>query len=164
MQQRIQRLPETVINQIAAGEVVESPASIVKELLENSLDAGATKISIDVRGGGVELICIEDNGCGMSPEDAVLCLERHATSKIRGIEDLSVLSTMGFRGEALASIASVSQLQLKTSTGTVATCVVVEGGVTKSVEPCARNRGTTLEIPFLQHARAEEIFKVSPSE
>src|SRR5579872_5526163 len=106
MNQKILKLPAAVINQIAAGEVVENPASIVKELIENSLDAGATRISVDMVGGGQQLIRVEDDGCGMSPEDALLSLERHATSKIQSVDDLQTLETMGFRGEALAAISS----------------------------------------------------------
>ncbi len=148
MQPRILKLPETVINQIAAGEVVENPASIVKELIENSLDAGATQIDVQVIGGGHDLIKVEDNGCGMGTEDALLCLERHATSKIQSVEDLERLSTMGFRGEALAAIASVSRFELKTSNGK-GTRVLAEGGKVLKVEPCARNLGTTIEVRSL---------------
>ncbi len=148
MKPKISRLPETVINQIAAGEVVENPASIVKELIENSLDAEAQNICVEIVNGGQQLISVEDDGCGMGPEDALLCLERHATSKIHSAEDLQSLTTMGFRGEALAAIASVSHFELKTSDGT-ASRVLVEGGVVKAVEPCARNRGTTVEVRSL---------------
>ncbi len=140
---QIVRLPEIVINQIAAGEVVENAASVVKELIENSRDAEARQIEVTFEG---ELIRIEDDGVGMGREDALLCLERHATSKIRRLEDLETLLTMGFRGEALASIASVSRLEIRTSNGVEATRIVAEGGVVQTVEPCARNRGTTIEI------------------
>jgi DNA mismatch repair protein MutL len=148
MKTKIFRLPDPVINQIAAGEVVEHPASIVKELIENSLDANAKKIAVEIVQGGQQFISVEDDGYGMSPEDALLCLERHATSKIRSVEDLDLLCTMGFRGEALAAIAAVSHLELKTSDG-VATRVVASGGKVTLVEPCARNQGTTIEIRSL---------------
>lgn len=148
MVQKILKLPETVINQISAGEVVENPASIVKELVENSLDAGANAIHVEIVGGGQELIRVEDDGCGMSSEDALLSLERHATSKLKSIDDLQTLGTMGFRGEALAAISSVSQFELMTSDGT-GTKVVCEGGRIVKAEPCARNRGTTIEIRSL---------------
>jgi DNA mismatch repair protein MutL len=149
MAQKIVRLSEAVINKIAAGEVVENPASIVKELIENSLDAGARRIAATIQGGGQLLVEIEDDGCGMSPEDALLCLERHATSKIRSAEDLSALETMGFRGEALAAIAAVSHFELKTSDGEIGTRIRAEGGKIESIEPCARNRGTTITVRSL---------------
>ncbi len=111
---RIHVLPEHVANKIAAGEVVERPASVVKELLENALDAGATRIKISIEAGGKKLIQITDNGCGMVRDDAMLAFERHATSKIKDAEDLLSVATLGFRGEALPSIASVSRLHLET--------------------------------------------------
>jgi DNA mismatch repair protein MutL len=149
MKTKIVRLSEAVINQIAAGEVVENPASIVKELVENSLDAGATRIDVEIVAGGQQLIRVEDDGCGMGSEDAVLCLERHATSKIRVVEDLQELATMGFRGEAMAAVASVSHFELKTNDGNGATRVLAEGSQIVVVEPCARNRGTTVEVRSL---------------
>ena len=114
MGNRIQILPENLANQIAAGEVVERPASVVKELIENSLDASATEIFVDIEKGGRALVKVTDNGHGMKRDDAFLCLERHATSKVKCTEDLFALHTMGFRGEALPAIASVSRLRLTT--------------------------------------------------
>src|SRR3954452_19950718 len=111
---RIRLLPEHVANQIAAGEVVERSASVVKELVENALDAKSTRISVEIQAGGRSLVRVSDDGLGMSRDDALLCLERHATSKITRAEDLSAISTMGFRGEALPSIASVSRFALTT--------------------------------------------------
>ncbi len=139
-------LPNHVIDQIAAGEVLENPASAVKELVENALDAQAQDIRVAIEGGGLHRLVVEDDGCGMDAADAVLCLQRHATSKIGTVDDLQTLHTMGFRGEALAAIASVSKLELKTSTGREALCVTVEGGRIVQTVPCARNRGTTIEV------------------
>jgi len=110
----IRRLDPHVANQIAAGEVVQRPSSVVKELLENAIDAGATKIDLHIENAGKSLIQVQDNGKGMNPEDAALCFERHATSKLKTSEDLFAIMTKGFRGEALASIAAVAQVSLKT--------------------------------------------------
>jgi len=145
---RIHVLSETVANQIAAGEVVERPASAVKEMLENSLDAGATRIKISVEAGGKKLIQITDNGCGMVRDDAMLAFERHATSKIKNAEDLLSVATLGFRGEALPSIASVSRLRLETraaeeSAGTV---VEINGGKIARVEEAGLPLGTSITV------------------
>ena len=110
----IQLLPDAIANQIAAGEVIQRPASVVKELLENAVDAGSTKVQLILKDAGKTLIQIIDNGCGMSETDARMSFERHATSKIRRSEDLFAIRTMGFRGEALASIAAVAQVEMKT--------------------------------------------------
>lgn len=146
----IRVLHEGTINQIAAGEVIENPASVVKELIENSLDAGAKKIWIEIRGGGFQLIQVADDGVGMGRDDAVLCFERHATSKIAKIEDLNALHSMGFRGEALASIAAVSKVELVTAQeGKDAAHVEVEGGAIRGVRGGSRSRGTTISIRSL---------------
>ena len=110
---RINRLSATLASQIAAGEVIERPASVLKELVENSIDAGATRIEIDVQGGGTEWLQVRDNGCGIHPEDMLLALESHATSKIGSEADLAAIRSLGFRGEALASIASVAEFELR---------------------------------------------------
>ncbi len=143
----IRLLSEHTINQIAAGEVIENPASVVKELVENAIDAGATKVIIEISGGGLQKIRISDDGVGMGPEDALLCLERHATSKISEAADLAAISTMGFRGEALASIAAISKVTIQTCLESgVGSQVDVEAGIVGAIAPCARNRGTTIEV------------------
>jgi DNA mismatch repair protein MutL len=145
---RIHVLSETVANQIAAGEVVERPASVVKEMLENSLDAGATRIKINVEAGGKKLIQITDNGCGMVRDDAMLAFERHATSKIKNAEDLLSVATLGFRGEALPSIASVSRLRLETRAAEEASGTVIEinGGKIARVEEAGLPAGTSITV------------------
>src|ERR671922_1944972 len=127
---RIRLLPETVASQVAAGEVVERPASVVKELVENSIDAGARKIDIFIWRGGISLVRVIDDGCGMDRDDALLSLERHATSKIQSAADLQAVATLGFRGEALPSIASVSRFRLTTRepAAIAGTDVVVNAG------------------------------------
>jgi DNA mismatch repair protein MutL len=145
---RIRRLPDDLANQIAAGEVVERPASVVKELVENALDAGATRVKVELDNGGVARIRVTDDGEGMDAEDAALALERHATSKIRGERDLFSLRTFGFRGEALPSIASVSKLRLVTRQrgAPEATEVVVEGGAPSRARPAGAAEGTSVEV------------------
>ncbi len=147
---RIKLLPEQVANQIAAGEVIERPASVVKELVENSLDAGAGKISVEIQAGGRSLVRVADDGMGMSRDDALLCLERHATSKIRRAEDLAAIGTMGFRGEALPSIASVSKFSLTTrerdDSSPEGTQIVVNGGTIAEVRAAGAAPGTSIEV------------------
>lgn len=147
---RIRLLTDQVANQIAAGEVVERPASVVKELVENSLDAQATRITVEIQAGGRSLIRVTDDGLGMSRDDALLCLERHATSKIQKAEDLSSIATMGFRGEALPSIASVSRFSLTTrereNQSPEGTQVVVVGGKVVEVKSAGGPSGTVLEV------------------
>ena len=145
---RIHVLSETVANQIAAGEVVERPASVVKEMLENSLDAGATRIKISVEAGGKKFIQIIDNGCGMVRDDAMLAFERHATSKIKDAEDLLSVATLGFRGEALPSIASVSRLRLETRAveDPAGTVIEINGGKIARVEEAGLPAGTSITV------------------
>ena len=145
---KIKILSDNLANQIAAGEVVERPASVVKELVENSIDAGATRIQIDIELGGRRLMRISDDGEGMTRDDAILAFERHATSKIRTAEDLGSIGTLGFRGEALASIASVAKVELltKTEVESTASRVVIEGGRLIDVKDAARDTGTTLSV------------------
>lgn len=148
---KIRLLPEALASQVAAGEVVERPASVVKELVENSIDAGATNIEVRVQRGGIALIRVTDDGCGMNRDDALMCLERNATSKIRTKEDLAAIHTLGFRGEAIPSIASVSKFRLATRerdslTGTE---IVVNGGKVVSVADCGEAPGTQIEVRSL---------------
>lgn len=144
----IKILPPDVSNKIAAGEVVERPASVVKELVENAVDAEGTNIQVDIRAGGKRLIRVSDNGIGMSREDALIALERHATSKVGSVEDLQRIQTFGFRGEALPSIASVSQFELltRTSDALEGTNVTVEGGVVRSVQESGCSPGTHISV------------------
>jgi DNA mismatch repair protein MutL len=148
---RIKKLSEDLINQIAAGEVVERPASVVKELAENAVDAGATRISIELSEGGLGSLCVTDDGCGMSPEDARDCLQRHATSKLLDANGLFAISTKGFRGEAIPSIASVSRFNLQTSEpgNSEGTSVTIIGGGEAKIESCAPRIGTRVEVQDL---------------
>src|SRR5438046_3760732 len=143
---RIRVLSDTVANKIAAGEVVERPASVVKELLENSLDAGSTSIRVEIEDGGRRLIRIVDDGCGMMRDDALLAFERHATSKLSDVKDLLSISTLGFRGEALPSIASVSRLLLETRAAeeTTGTTIEIAGGKLLRCDESALASGTVI--------------------
>ena len=166
MSDRIKLLPEIVANQIAAGEVVEEPSSVVKEMMENALDAGAQCVKVNFRNGGLELIQIIDNGCGMSPVDARMAFDRHATSKISTIDDIYRLHTFGFRGEALASIAAISQVELRTrqaddETGTE---TVIEGGVFRSQTPIMTEVGSQFLVRNLfYNVPARRKFTQEPS-
>jgi DNA mismatch repair protein MutL len=164
----IHLMPESLANQIAAGEVVQRPASVVKELLENSLDAVSTTVELVIRDGGKSLIQVTDNGAGMSPEDARMCFERHATSKIRTVDDLFRLHTFGFRGEALASIAAVARVELRTrqAEDPMGTWIELEGGRVVRQEPVAALQGTRItvtELFFTVPAR-RNFLKGNPAE
>ncbi|MBW2404380.1 MAG: DNA mismatch repair endonuclease MutL, partial [Deltaproteobacteria bacterium] len=144
----VRLLDDTLIDQIAAGEVIERPANLVKELLENAIDAAATAITVSVEDGGRGLVRVSDDGIGMSPEDAALCIERHATSKIAAFEDLARVATLGFRGEALPSIGSVSKMTITTrpKADLEGTRVIVEGGEVREISPAGCPPGTTVEV------------------
>ena len=144
----IKLLPDAVANQIAAGEVVQRPASVVKELVENAVDAGASEIQLIVKDAGRTLIQVVDDGKGMSFNDARLCFERHATSKLRSAADLFQLTTKGFRGEALASIAAIAHVELKTrqADSDTGTLVLVEGSEVKAHEITTANAGTSVSV------------------
>jgi DNA mismatch repair protein MutL len=145
---RVQALDRRVYERIAAGEVIERPANVVKELVENALDAGARKISTEIRGGGIELIRVRDDGAGMEREDALLAIQRYTTSKLTSLEDLDSLGTLGFRGEALASVAAVSKMELVTKTpeATTGTRISVQGGEVISVDDVGSTSGTAIEV------------------
>src|SRR6478735_4093841 len=147
----IQLLPDSIANQIAAGEVIQRPGSAVKELLENAIDSGATKIKLLVKDAGRTLIQVTDNGSGMNETDARLCFERHATSKIKTAADLFNLYTKGFRGEALASIAAIAQVELKTKRADddLGTLILVEGSEIVKQEPVSSSNGTTISMKNL---------------
>ena len=148
---KIRILADRVANQIAAGEVVERPASVVKELLENSLDANAKKIEVEFRDGGKSYIRVEDDGQGMNQDQALLSLERHATSKIREAKDLNQVTTFGFRGEALPSIASVSRFTMRTRTKNCeeGSELFINGGKLVHVKDCGMPAGTRIEVSHL---------------
>ncbi len=164
----IQLLPDSVANQIAAGEVVQRPASAVKELLENAIDAGADKIQLIVKDAGKALIQVIDNGCGMSVSDARMCFERHATSKVRKAEDLFAIRTMGFRGEAMASIAAIAQVELKTKRheDEVGTLVQIEGASFIKQEPVGTPNGSSISIKnlFYNTPARRNFLKSNPAE
>ncbi len=163
----IVRLDQHTINRIAAGEVIERPASVVKELIENSIDAGASKIEVAVEDAGKDSIRVSDNGKGMTPEDANICLEKHTTSKLRDSNDLFSISTLGFRGEALSSIASISMLTLSTSnTDGLGTHIETDQGKIQSVTPKAMNKGTTVIVKdlFYNTPVRKKYLKESPTE
>ena len=147
----IQLLPDAIANQIAAGEVIQRPASVVKELLENAIDAGSTEIKLIVKDAGKSLIQVIDNGCGMSETDARMCFERHATSKIRKAKDLFAIRTMGFRGEAMASIAAIAQVEMRTRKHNedLGTRIVIDGSEIKTQEACQCTVGTNFSIKNL---------------
>ena len=162
----VQALPDTLASKIAAGEVVQRPANALKELMENALDAGAESVEVVLKRAGSELIQVTDDGCGMGPADAVACFGRHATSKLRRFEDLETLRTLGFRGEALASIASVAQVELKTRRrgDEAAVCVRVDGGEVEDVAPCAAPVGTCVSVKNLFfNVPARRAFLKSPA-
>jgi DNA mismatch repair protein MutL len=148
---QIKVLDQNMVNMIAAGEVIERPASVVKELMENSIDAGATKITIAVEDGGRKLISVTDNGCGMDAEDLAAAFEPHATSKVKTTKDLHGISTFGFRGEALASIASVAQIKAisKTKDALTGNCIEIDCGDKTAVTPCSADYGTTIQVRYL---------------
>ena len=164
----IQLLPDNIANQIAAGEVIQRPASAVKELLENAVDAGANEIKLIVNDAGKALIQVIDNGKGMSDTDARMCFERHATSKIKNIEDLFHIKTMGFRGEALASIAAVAQVELKSKKEdeSIGTYIEIDNSVVKQQEPVAMERGTSIAMKnlFFNVPARRNFLKSNPSE
>lgn len=164
----IQLLPDHIANQIAAGEVIQRPASAVKELLENAVDAGATEIQLVVNDAGKALIQVIDNGKGMSETDARMAFERHATSKIKNIDDLFHIKTMGFRGEALASIAAVAQVEIKTKTAeaVTGTCIEIENSVVKKQEPVAWQQGTSIAMKnlFFNIPARRNFLKSNPAE
>ncbi|NPD45808.1 MULTISPECIES: DNA mismatch repair endonuclease MutL [unclassified Lentimicrobium] len=168
MADKIKLLPDSVANQIAAGEVIQRPASVVKELLENALDAGASLINLIIKDAGRTLVQITDNGSGMSATDARMCFEKHATSKIKTPDDLFNLNTLGFRGEALASIAAIAQVELKTKTEDeeLGTEIIIEGSQFKSQENCSTSTGTSFSVKnlFYNVPARRNFLKSNPAE
>ena len=154
---KIHVMDEVLANKIAAGEVVEKCMNVVKELVENAIDANSSNIKIDLIDSGVKEIKVTDDGIGMDKEDAVLCFSRHATSKLKKTDDLFHINSLGFRGEALPSIASVSNLTLKTSNGSVGTEVVINGGKIESVESTDLIKGELSKIDALVHTTQREL-------
>ena len=144
----IRELPDELISQIAAGEVVERPASVVRELLDNALDAGATQITLRLSAGGVRLISVEDDGAGIAPDEMATALKRHATSKIASLAELEAVGTMGFRGEALAAINSIAEVALLSRAGGQSNAYSLDGR-TGELKPVARAQGTTVEVKEL---------------
>jgi DNA mismatch repair protein MutL len=165
---RIHLLSEQVANQIAAGEVIERPASVLKELLENALDAGATQVDVQIGAGGRSLVAVTDNGCGMSRDDALLCLERHATSKLRDSDDLDRIASYGFRGEAIPSIASVSRFRLRTREhdALAGTELVIDGGKLREVREVGLAPGTQIEVRslFFNLPARRKFLRTEPTE
>ena len=167
---RIRLLPEQVANQIAAGEVIERPASVVKELVENALDAEAGRVTVEIQAGGRSLVRVTDDGVGMSRDDALLCLERHATSKIQRAEDLASIATMGFRGEALPSIASVSRFILTTrerdNESPEGTRIIIGAGKILEVQAAGSAPGTTIEVRqlFFNLPARRKFLRTEPTE
>jgi DNA mismatch repair protein MutL len=168
MAARIQILPEEVINKISAGEIIERPASVVKELVENSIDSGAARVAVEVARGGRDLIRVVDNGCGMEKEDALLSFERHSTSKISSAEDIAVINTLGFRGEALPSISAVSQMELTTRTekAETGTRITLAGEKVKSVKEAGCPAGTSVSVEqlFFNTPARRKFMKTIPTE
>ena len=157
----IQLLPKHVANQIAAGEVIGRPASAVKEMLENALDSGATNIKLYIKDSGKTLLQVVDNGCGMSDADARMSFERHATSKINKADDLFAIKTMGFRGEAMASLAAIAHVEMKSklTEKELGTHIIIEGGQVKKQEDCSSANGTSISIKNL-FSRLDDSYSI----
>ena len=146
---KIHVMSENLANKISAGEVVEKCASVVKELVENAIDAGSSSIKVELGQGGLQSIIITDDGIGMDREDALLAFSRHATSKLLKEDDLFFIDTLGFRGEALPSIASVSEVEMETSTGNIGTHIIIKGGKVITDEPAQARKGTKIKVSNL---------------